>query len=392
MLAKRTQSLKSSFIRDILAITQQPDIISFAGGLPDPELFPSELLKECAEHIQADFGNAIYQYGETCGFHPLREFIAQSLTKPRSKPEQILITSGAQQGIDLSARCLLNPGDGVAIETPSYVGALQVFRANEAQLFDIKSDHQGPDLEQLEQLASQNRIKLFYTITDFNNPTGVSYSEERRIALCNLAQKYKFWILEDAPYSALRYQGEELPTLQSLLPDRVIQLGSFSKIIAPGLRTGWISAPPSIIKNCECLKQVTDLHSSSYDQHLILEFLQRGALPAHLEKLKTAYSQRLEQMAGLLLTHSGEKIKMNKPEGGMFIWITLDPQMDTMALFKRAIEERVAFVPGAAFYSREKVSNDLRLNFSNASNAQINEGVTRLLALIQTESLHCSAA
>jgi len=387
MLATRTQSLKSSFIRDILAVTQQPDIISFAGGLPDPSLFPTETLKKCSEIIQEKHAGSIFQYGETCGLHPLREYIAQSLCQPRVKPEQLLVTTGAQQGIDLIARCLLNPGDGVAIEMPSYVGALQVFRANEAQLLDVRSDYQGPDLEYLERLARKNRFKLFYTITDFNNPTGVSYSEERRVALCNLAQKYGFWILEDAPYSALRYRGEGLPTLQSLLPDRVIQLGSFSKIIAPGLRTGWMSAPPSIIMNCERLKQVTDLHSSSYDQRLILEFLQQGALPSHLMKLKSAYSQRLEQMANLIKAHTGGSIQFNRPDGGMFLWLSLDSAIDTMELFRHAIEEQVAFVPGAAFYSEDRKSSELRLNFSNCSAEQIDSGIVRLLKLIEREQI-----
>ncbi len=382
MLANRTQSLKSSFIRDILAVTQQPDITSFAGGLPDPQLFPTEQLKACTKTIQEKQASTIYQYGETCGLYPLRESIAQQLCQPRTQPEQLLITTGAQQGIDLIARCLLNPGDGVAIEMPSYVGALQVFRANEAELVNVQSDNHGPDLQQLEDLVHKSRFKLLYTITDFNNPTGVSYSEERRIALCNLAQKYGFWILEDAPYSALRYHGEHLPTLQSLLPDRVIQLGSFSKIIAPGLRTGWISAPPSIIRTCERLKQVTDLHSSSFDQRLILEFLRQDALPAHLETLKSAYSLRLEQMAGLIEAYSGCEIQFNRPEGGMFLWLKLDPAIDTQALFKRAIKEKVAFVPGTAFYSEGRRSSELRLNFSNCSAAQIGDGIPRLLNLI----------
>lgn len=392
MLANRTQSLDSSFIRDILAITQQPDIISFAGGLPDPGLFPTESLKQCADQIQTNHSTAIYQYGETCGYYPLREFIAQSLNCPRTKPEQILVTTGAQQGIDLTARCMLNAGDGVAIETPSYVGALQAFHANEVALYDIDSDHQGPNLEQLEALAQQNKIKLFYTITDFNNPTGVSYSLERRIALCELAERYGFWILEDAPYSALRYNGKELPTLQSLFPERVIQLGSFSKIIAPGLRTGWISAPPLIIKNCERLKQVTDLHSSSYDQRLIQQFLQNGELNAHLTRLRSIYSARLNQMATIIESHPKAGIELKRPEGGMFLWVELNPELDTMDLFKKAIEEKVAFVPGAAFYSKKRASHALRLNFSNANELQISEGLCRLLTLIDHESLQVSAA
>ncbi len=386
MFAHRTRTLKSSFIRDILALTQRPDVISFAGGLPDPALFPARQLQACSEAIHCSLGAGLFQYGETAGLVALREWIGESLNRPRLPAEQILITTGAQQGLDLASRCLINTGDDVVIEAPSYVGALQVFRAAEAQLHEIPSDHEGPDLDQLEMLARQGKVKLFYTVTDFQNPTGVSYAESRRRALCELAEKYGFWILEDSPYSALRYKGTDLPTLQSLSPERVIQLGSFSKIIAPALRTGWISAPLPVIKSCERMKQVTDLHSSGYDQQLILEFLQRDELPAHLIKLRSAYGARLQRMTTLFEEQPGNLARVNRPQGGMFLWVRLNSGIDTMELFKQALQQKVAFVPGTAFYNEGGVSNEMRLNFSNSPEELIDEGVSRLLTLIYSQA------
>ncbi|MCW8890277.1 MAG: PLP-dependent aminotransferase family protein [Sedimenticola sp.] len=385
MFAQRTKDLNSSFIRDILAVTQQPHIISFAGGLPDPALFPVEDLQQAAQAMHQNLGSALYQYSETAGLVPLREYIAEHLTVADSKRENIIVTTGSQQGLDLVVRCLIDPGQKVVVEGPTYLGALQVLRANQAELVSIPSDDQGPDLEALERVVKQESIGFFYTVTDFQNPTGASYSLERRKRLVALAKKYNFLILEDAPYAALRYTGEMQPSLHTLMPDRVIRFGSFSKIIAPALRLGWINAPQEIIKVVEKLKQAADLHSSGYDQQLVLHFLQSGALKPHLQKIRAAYGERLEIMASALSRTMPETLQFTKPEGGMFIWATLTTNESTLALFNAAVEQGVAFVPGEAFYTRGESNNSMRLNFSNSPIELIEQGVERLASLINRE-------
>lgn len=382
MFAQRTINLNSSFIRDILAVTQQPDIISFAGGLPDPDLFPVSELELASEHMQQQLGNRLYQYGETAGLLPLRRHIAEQLSASGTHADQVVVTTGSQQALDLVVRCLVDPGDKVLVEAPTYLGALQVLRANQATLLSIPSDEEGPDLDALEAVVSREPIRCFYTVTDFQNPTGASYSLERRKGLVDLAERYNFWILEDAPYSALRYSGEPLPTLQALGPERVIHFGSFSKTIAPALRLGWISAPREVIKVVEKLKQAADLHSSGYDQQLVLSFLQSGALEPHLNRILRAYSERLDAMSAALTRHLADNIRFTKPQGGMFIWATLSSNESTLELFRAAIAEGVAFVPGEAFYINGESDNSMRLNFSNSSIEMIEEGVGRLTRLI----------
>ena len=242
MFAQGLRQYKSSFIRDILAITQQPEVISFAGGLPDPALFPVQQLKTAADRIHRRTGASLYQYSATEGLGELRDYIAESLSDVELQRSQLVITTGAQQGLDLVSRILLDSGSTVVLEAPAYLGALQVFQANHAQIHCINSGVHGPDLDALETCAKAHPIQFFYAVSDFHNPTGACYSMAHRKRLLDLAERYDFWILEDAPYRALRYSGERLPSLQSLAPARVIQFGSFSKIIAPGLRLGWVSA------------------------------------------------------------------------------------------------------------------------------------------------------
>jgi 2-aminoadipate transaminase len=384
MFAQGLKQFKSSFIRDILAVTQQPQVISLAGGLPDPALFPLEQLKIAADGIHAKVGSSLYQYSATEGLSGLRDYIAASLSDVELQKSQILITTGAQQGLDLISRILLAPGSTVVLEAPAYLGALQVFGANQAKIHSIASGPDGPDLDALEFYAKTHQIQCFYTVSDFHNPTGVCYSLAQRQRLLDLAERYDFWILEDAPYRALRYTGETLPSLQSLSPGRVIQLGSFSKIIAPGLRLGWISANQEVIKSAVNLKQATDLHSSAYDQHLILGFLLQGYLPDHLQRLKSDYAGKMNLMGDALESQLGEKLRFKRPDGGMFIWATLDPGIDTHELFDRAITKGVAFVPGAAFYENNSVNHSMRLNFTNSSEDDILKGINRLAGLIKS--------
>ncbi len=389
MVAQAPRQFKSSFIRDILAVTQQPEVISFAGGLPDPALFPLQQLKHSTDTIQQQLGGVIYQYSATQGVPGLRDYITESLCDAEIDASQVLITTGSQQGLDLISRILL---DGVlldnnrcaVLEAPAYLGALQVFQANRAHILTIASGSQGPDLDALERYAKTSPVSFFYTVPDFHNPTGVCYSLAQRQRLIELAQQYGFWILEDAPYRGLRYSGETLPSLQSLAPEQVIQLGSFSKIVAPGLRVGWVSAPQEIIQTAINLKQATDLHTSNFDQHLILNFLQQGYLPKHLDRLKTSYAAKMNLMADTLETRLGKKIRFKRPEGGMFIWATLGCRVDTRQLFDRAIKQGVSFVPGSAFYENSLIDYSMRLNFTNSSEDDIVQGIDRLSRLIET--------
>jgi 2-aminoadipate transaminase len=384
MFAQGIRQYKSSFIRDILAVTQQPEVISFAGGLPDPALFPLEQLKQSAQVAHRQLGGALYQYSTTQGVSELRDYIAEKLCDAAIDDSQILITTGAQQGLDLISRILLDYQDRVVVEEPAYLGALQVFEANRAHILTVPSNAAGPDLDALEQLASDSSIRLFYTVADFHNPTGTCYGIGDRRRLVELAEQYDFYILEDAPYRALRYSGEALPSLQSLSPTRVIQLGSFSKIIAPGLRTGWISAPQNILRSAINLKQATDLHSSTFDQQLILEFLQQEFLTEHLQRLITSYAGKMNLMASRLESRLAANITFDRPEGGMFIWATLGDGIDTHKLFELAIGQGVAFVPGAAFYRDNRLDYSMRLNFTNSKENEILLGVDRLADLIQT--------
>ncbi len=382
IFARRTENLTSSFIRDILAVTQRPEIISFAGGLPDTGHFPVEALRQATRNIQEKYGPSLYQYNRTQGLPELRELIGDALNSHPWPAENILITTGSQQGLDLAIRCLFDPGDRVVVETPSYLGALQSLQANEISLTGIPQQGHGPDLDTLEQELSAGGIKGIYTVPDFQNPTGLCYTLTHRERLVELARKYQIWIIEDAPYSELRYDGKTLPSLQSLCPERVIRLGSFSKIIAPALRMGWVSAPTGVIRVMERMKQVTDLHSSSFDQYLILEFLQGGALPPHIERLRSLYGSRRDAMCRALDGQLKGKVKYTRPEGGMFLWLELAEEIDSMGLFNRAIEQGVAFVPGQAFHSQGKGKNFLRLNFSSSAEAEIEEGINRLAGLL----------
>lgn len=383
MVAQGLRQFKSSFIRDILAVAQQPEVISFAGGLPDPNLFPLQQLRHSADRIQRELGAVLYQYAATQGVAELRQFITESLSDCNLDQSQVLITTGSQQGLDLISRILVNDDNRVVLEAPAYLGALQVFQANRAHILSIASNSSGPDLAVLERYAKAGSVGLFYTVADFHNPTGACYSLAEREKLIDLAETYDFWILEDAPYRELRYSCETLPSLQSLAPKRVIQLGSFSKTIAPGLRTGWMSAPQDIIKSAVNLKQSTDLHTSSFDQHLILEFLQKGFLPEHLQRIKTAYAAKMKLMADTLESSLSSSIRFQRPEGGMFIWATLGNDIDTHSLFERAIKQGVAFVPGAAFYENDLIDYSMRLNFTNSSDDEIVQGIDRIAGLIK---------
>ncbi len=382
--SSRVANLKSSFIRDILTASQQPDVISFAGGLPDPRLFPMSALHQASEKVFQTWGGCAFQYGATQGLEVLRAYIAENLIHDVAlTTDQLMITTGSQQGLHIVAECLLNPGDGVIVEAPSYLGALQVFASTGASVHSLQSDAEGPLMSSLESLLKTRRIKLIYCLPNFQNPTGKTYSLSRRQELSALLKNYpEVILLEDDPYYSLSYTGPSLPSLFSLLPGQSVRLCSFSKSIAPSFRLGWLQASGHLLGRFLKYKQIADLHSSGFLQALLVEFLQMDTLDSHLRRLREVYANRLDLMTEVLTTRLGNQLVFAKPSGGMFLWCQLrNPALNSSLLFKQAMAQKVAFVPSQAFYATHPNYGALRLNFTHSDDSKIKEGIHRLAKL-----------
>ncbi len=381
LCADRMESVHRSFIREILKVTERPEVISFAGGLPNPRFFPVEGLAEASAAVLAEQGAEALQYRTTEGHHALRQFIAD---RYRAKlgldvsPDEILITTGSQQGLDLLAKVFLNRGDGVVLERPGYLGAIQAFGLFEAEFHSVPLQDGGLDLDALEAALAQPRTKLFYAVPNFQNPSGLTYTEPTRQAVAELARRYGKLVVEDDPYRELRFRGEQLPSLRSYLPDNAVLLGSFSKIVAPGLRTGWVCARREIIDRLVVVKQATDLHSNGFAQHLLAHYLAHCDLDAHIRLIQEVYGRQCEMMLQAIAAHCPQEVNYTRPEGGMFLWMELPQGVSSLDLFARALEQDVAFVPGCPFYVDGGGENTLRLNFSNADEDMITEGIARL--------------
>lgn len=365
----------SSAIRDLLHLTERPEVLSLAGGLPAPEGFPAAALAEAAAELLADTPDGL-QYATTEGRPDLRHWVASRT--PAADADRVLVTHGAQQAIDLVARAVAGPGDTVVLPDPGYVGAIQALRATGARLVGVPVDDDGLAVDVLaDQLAAGLRPRLVYVVADLDNPTGTTLAEDRRRALVALAEHHGFWILEDDPYGALRWSGTT-PVPLAGRSDRVVSVGTTSKILAPGLRVGWVVAEAGLARDLVVLKQATDLHTSALGQALAAAVLTRpGFLPAHLDTLRARYRERAAALATALLTHLGPAIAPAPPEGGMFTWLRL-PGVDTGSLLDRALAEGMAFVPGAAFAVTTPATEALRLSFATAAPAEIDEAVRRL--------------
>jgi len=394
-LATRCARLKPSAIRQILKVTAAPDIISFAGGLPAPELFPLQDIGRATDETLREDGAASMQYGPTEGYLPLREWVCAHLAatvKLQASPDCVLITQGSQQGLDLVAKVLLDPGDRVLVENPSYVGALQAFGTYEAELVGIPSDENGMRAEELRRVlkSSTPKPKFLYLIPNFHNPTGTSLSAARRKEIVDLAAAHGVPVVEDDPYEQMRYSGEALPALGALpgAPDR-LYLGTASKILCPGLRIAWLVSPDrTLYERLVSAKQASDLHTSSFAQRIVWRYVrQPGVFDAHVERLRTAYGCRRDAMLGALERHMPAGCRWTRPDGGLFIWVEVPPRIDTLELLAAAMAQKVAFVPGEPFWVGSGVRNTLRLNFSNASEERIEEGIRRL-----GNAIHCSLA
>jgi 2-aminoadipate transaminase len=380
-LAARAERMNPSVIREILKVTEQPGIISFAGGLPSPRTFPVEAFAEACAKVLRDDGPAALQYAASEGYGPLREMVAAMLPW-RVDPSQVLITTGSQQGLDLVAKVLVDRGSRVLVETPTYLGALQAFAPAEPEIASVASDAEGVQVDDLVRQAPGARF--LYLLPNFQNPTGRTMSEARRQALSDVAAQVGLPIVEDNPYGDLWFDAPPPAPLTARRPEACVYLGSFSKVLAPGLRLGFAVAPPEIYPKLLQAKQAADLHSPSFNQRLVAEVMRDGFLDRHVPTIRALYkAQREAMLAALAREMRGLDVQWNTPDGGMFLWARLPAGVDALALLPKAVERGVAFVPGAAFYARDPDLRTMRLSFVTASHEEIDRGVAALAAVIR---------
>lgn len=397
--AQRTQRMKSSAIRELLKLTERPEVISFGGGMPAPEIFPYEEIRIACEKVLVESGAKALQYGTTEGYNPLRQMIADEATKNDlcCGLNNILITSGSQQALDLLGKVFINPGDNILVESPTYLGALQAWNAYGAEYIAVKSDEHGMLPDRLEEGFRKNP-KFVYVLPNFQNPTGITFNLDRRQRVVELADKYGVPIIEDDPYGQLRFEGESLPSLAVLdarmrgqenceYDGNVIYLSTFSKILAPGIRLAWVIAPPEAVSKIVQAKQGADLNTSSFNQLLAYEVGKDGFINRHVERIRAVYHERRDVMLDALEEHSPKSVRWTHPEGGLFLWMTLPQGNDAAELMKEALKQNVAFVPGGSFHPLGGGENTMRLNFSFSNPATINEGIGRL-GLVLKSYLH----
>jgi 2-aminoadipate transaminase len=386
-LSRSAKQITSSAIRDLLKVTEQPDMISFAGGLPAPECFPTEELMAAAERVLVERPVAALQYGPTEGYRPLREFVT-SLMSGRGlaiPTEQVLMLSGSQQGLDAIGKLFIDPGSTVLVEEPTYLGALQAWRPYSPKFVTLPMDADGLDVTALENvLRAGERPRFLYLVSCFQNPTGITPSVERKRALLEVAARYGLPIVEDDPYGELYYEGQRPPILAALDADmhgelrHVVYLSTFSKLLAPGLRVGWVAAPAELVAKIAHAKQGMDLHTGSLAQATAYEACRDGLLDRHVPTIRATYHARRDAMLAALEAHMPKAVSWTRPGGGMFIWLTLPAQINTTELLQVSLEQKVAFVPGASFYANGGGTNTMRLNFSHSAPERIAEGVARL--------------
>jgi 2-aminoadipate transaminase len=396
--AQRMHGMGSSIIRELLKLTEKPGLISFAGGLPAPDVFPIKQFEEAAVRVLRDNGPQALQYSATEGYLPLRTLIAEKMNRYgiHATPNNILITTGAQQALDIIGKVLIDPGDKILTETPTYLGALQAWKVYQAEFVTVPIDADGICVDKRLEEALRAGPKFMYILPNFQNPAGVTLSMERRQKLVQIADHYGIPIVEDDPYGDLRFEGEHLPPLLVLdaqfqanrrpnvngknftLGD-VIYLGTFSKTLAPGLRLGWIAAPEDVLKRCVMAKQGADLHTSTFNQILAYEVAKDGFIDEHKKLIRQVYRERRDVMLAAMEKYFPQNVHWTHPQGGLFLWVTFPDEIDTAVLLEKAIENNVAFVPGFAFYPEGNTGrNTGRFNFSNATPEQIDTGIQRL--------------
>ena len=377
--AQRAEKMNPSFIREILKVTEKPGIISFAGGLPSPKTFPvTEFAAACAKVLASD-GEGALQYAASEGYAPLRQWVAASLPWTVD-PDQVLITTGSQQALDLIAKILIDKGSRVLVETPTYLGALQAFTPMEPEFVGVASSPRlGEGVDVADMAAKAAKARFMYLLPNFQNPTGNSINEAGRVALSAAAARAGLPIIEDNPYGDLWFDAPPPLPLTARNPDGCIYMGSFSKTLAPGLRLGFLVAPKVLYPKLLQAKQASDLHTPSFNQRMVMEVIKDGFLDGHVPTIRALYkSQRDAMLAALEANLSGTGVQWNKPQGGMFLWLTLPKGMNAVDLLPQAVARNVAYVPGAPFYSGVPEHNTLRLSFVTASVDQINTGIAAL--------------
>lgn len=386
LLSDRIKATPPSFIRSILKTAADPDIISFAGGLPNPVSFPQEELLASMERIVETYGDSLFQYSITAGLPELRQYIANRYNEKfglNLTIDHILITTGSQQALDLISKVLLNEGDGVIVEKPSYLGAIQAFSQYQPAFYPVDLTENGLDIGQLKE-ALQNQVKFIYAIPDFQNPTGLTYSAENREEICEFLKEHDIVLVEDDPYGELRFDGERLPYIGAgKLPNSIV-LGTFSKTVTPGMRTGFIiSQNTELLKHISVAKEASDLHTNIFSQYLIWDYLEHNDYDQHIAKIRELYKKQAQAMISAMDKYFPKTVTYTKPHGGMFLWVTLPEGVSAMELFPKALENKVAFVPGDPFYINMKNVNTMRLNYTNADSQTIEEGIRKLGELLQ---------
>mgnify|MGYP000877795552 CR=1 FL=1 len=388
--SSRMGKMEGSAIRELLKLTAKPEIISFAGGMPAPELFPTEEMEKAANAVMEEQGQIAMQYSTTEGYPRLREQIVERMDKKnniKTDVDHILITSGSQQGLDYSGRLFLDKDDIILCESPSYLGALNAFKTNEPKFIEVPTDENGLIPEELEKiLAKEDRVKMIYVIPDFQNPTGRTWPLERRHAFMDIINKYEIPVIEDNPYGELRYEGDYLPALKSLdTKGLVVYLGTFSKILAPGYRLGWICAEDEILSNYNKLAQAAALQASTISQMETAKWIDMFDLDAHVAEIRKVYGHRRDVMLDTLEKTFPEGVTWTHPVGGLFLWVMLPENMKAQDVYMKALEKNVAFVPGDTFFPNGGVFNCFRMNYSCMPDEKIIEGVTALADVIKAE-------
>jgi 2-aminoadipate transaminase len=395
--AKRLDSIETSAIRELFKLLGKPGIISFAGGFPDPALFDVEGIREATEAVLASQPGPVLQYGATEGFGPLREAVSEfmackggrgSASAATVSPQGLIVTTGSQQALDLVGKTLISPGDKVIVEAPTFLATIQCFRLYGADIVGAPIDADGVDVDRLEQLIEQHRPKLIYLIPTFGNPSGATLSQARRLRILELAVRTGTVVVEDDPYGELYFDQAPPPSLLALSPqvpgsqDWLVHCGSFSKILSPGLRVGWMIAPPELLAKATMCKQFSDAHTSNLSQAICAHYLTLNRLDATLATVRSTYAQRAQVMAAALSRELGSAISFNQPKGGMFFWARLTGEQgrsaDAAAFARRAIDRMVAFVPGSPFFAHDPDTASLRLSFATVDLARIEEGIARL--------------
>ncbi len=384
-ISKRIMKVPKSFLGEIFKLAADKDVISFGGGLPNPDFFPIKEMKNACNVVLDNDGETALQYNITKGCTLLREYIAKRYKEKEGfdvSPDEILITSGSQQGLDLIGKTFINEGENVLVEKPSYLGAIEAFSIYEPNFCEVALEDDGVDIDDLNEVIDNNKIKLFYAVPNFQNPSGITYSAQKREETAEALKKQNTILIEDNPYGDLRFIGEKVPSMKKYY-DNTIVLGSFSKIVSPSFRMGWIYAKKEFIDQLAVAKQASDFHTNYFTQRVMHQYLTDNSIDDHLKKIIKSYGDQREAMIDAIEKYFPKEVVFTKPEGGMFLWVTLPKDMKAIDLFYKAVKENVAFVPGSPFYAGKKVENTFRLNYSNVDKDMIDIGMKILGNLIK---------